>query len=84
MIKINNVEVSKKDFLKALHILICATTDEDIYEDWVRIIPDEPDEEDFKAIAEDEELFNLAIGTFVKYGKQIKSGIHLNGRWYIG
>lgn len=84
MIEMNNVKISKKDFLKALHVLIIATTDENIYEDWDKIIPDEPDEEDFEEIAEDKELFDLAIGTFVKYGKQIKQGIHLNNRWYIG
>lgn len=84
MIEMNNVKISKKDFLIALHVLIIATTYENIYEDWIRIVPDQPDEEDFKAIAEDEKLFNLAVGTFVKYGKQIKQGIYLNNRWYIG
>lgn len=84
MLKATTIEISKKDFLKALHVLICATTDEDIYADWIQIVPDEPDEDDFKAIAEDKELFDLAVGTFVKYGRRLKQGIYLDNRWFIG
>lgn len=55
--------------LKAMHKLMCLTALDDIYLEWVALgIPDEPREEDFINIAEDDddywrvvELFQLLV-----------------------
>lgn len=44
--------------------------DEDAYAHWIDVVPDEPKEEDFIEIAEDDELWVLACTTFGKIANE--------------
>lgn len=58
-----NVRIAQ---LKAMHKLMQAANDEDIYYTWVYTMPDEPSEEDFKSIAMDDKAYNECFDVFVK------------------
>lgn len=52
--------------LKAMHELMTLANDEDIYMAWIYTMPDEPSEEDFEDIAEDDEMYNECFDAFVR------------------
>lgn len=52
--------------LKAMHELMINANDEDIYMTWIYLMPDEPSEEDFVEIAEDDATYNECFDLFVK------------------
>lgn len=53
--------------LKAMHKLMCNANDEDIYMTWIMTgVPDEPMEEDFEWIAEDDQAYEECFDLFVK------------------
>ena len=53
--------------LRAMHSLMQNANDEDIYLTWATLgVPDEPSEEDFKDIAEDNEAYNESFDLFIK------------------
>lgn len=52
--------------LKAMHKLMCNANDEDIYMSWILLMPDEPTEQDFVDIAEDDEDYNDCFDLFVR------------------
>ena len=52
--------------LKAMHELMINANDEDIYMTWIYLMPDEPSEEDFIEIVEDEATYNECFDLFVK------------------
>ena len=76
--------MDKVTFLKVLNELILATTDEDIIDSWLQVVPDQADEEDLKEIAEDEQLFIYAVTKFLNLAKYLKEGVKLFGNWYFG
>ena len=76
--------MDKVTFLKVLNELILATTDEDIIDSWLAVFPDGADDEDFKEIAEDEELFLCIMNKFLKLSIHLKEGVKLFGNWYFG
>lgn len=51
--------------VKAMHELITQTNDEGLYMTWILVMPDEPTENDFIDIAEDEQQFNDCYKLFV-------------------
>lgn len=53
--------------LKSMHDLMLLANDEEIYATWIVTgIPDEPTEEDFSSIAEDEQSYNEVFDLFVR------------------
>lgn len=52
--------------LKAMHELMINANDENIYMTWIYRMPDEPTEEDFEWIAEDDEEYKHCFDLFVK------------------
>lgn len=52
--------------IKSMHELMTQTNDEAIYMTWIMIMSDQPSEEDFRDIAEDDEQFNDCFEWFVK------------------
>lgn len=59
------------NFLKQMHEYIqFHINDENVYMIWILIVPDDPQEDDFKFIAEDEELWTSACTTFGKIIKE--------------
>ena len=55
----------KITMLKGMHELVRHMNDEKYYMDWINIVPDCPQEEDFWFIAHDEELFAAVLRLFV-------------------
>ena len=53
--------------LKAMHELMINANDENIYMAWITTgVPDEPMEEDFEWIAEDDQAYNECFDLFVR------------------
>ena len=48
-----------------MHELICQCNDEELYQWWIEIFPDEPSTEDIISIAYDDDLFMECFGTFI-------------------
>ena len=61
----------RKGLLVQMHEYISFhIADEDAYERWISIVPDEPTEEDLEFIADDDELWTMACTTFGKLVKR--------------
>lgn len=52
--------------LKAMHELMCYANDEEIYMEWISVMPDCPTEDDFFSIACDDEQYNECFDLFVR------------------
>lgn len=60
-----NVQLeSRVGLLKRLHDIMMNMNDEDCYFRWITWVPDEPTEEDFRSIAEDDEEFHDVLDFF--------------------
>lgn len=69
------IEIRVK-LLKGMHQYIIEIGDEDIYMDWVTLaVPDEPREDDFESIAEDDENWVECCSLF---GRLVKYDIEEN------
>ena len=60
------IETMRVNLLKDMNTYILNMGDEDIWEHWIMIVPDEADEDDFLSIAEDDELWSDTCYTFGK------------------
>ena len=63
-------EVTREDrigWIKSMHDVSVDDGDERIYMRWIMIVPDEPQEDDFEFIADDEELWDDCWNFFKKY-----------------
>lgn len=59
------------NFLKQMHEYVrFHINDENAYMTWILIVPDEPQEDDFEFIANDEDLWTSACSTFGKLVKR--------------
>ena len=52
--------------LKAMHTLMLEANDESIYMSWIYLMPDCPNEYDFKEIAMDDKSYNECFDKFVR------------------
>lgn len=52
--------------LKAMHTLMLEANDESIYMSWIYLMPDCPNEEDFREIALSDESYNECFDKFVR------------------
>ena len=50
--------------LKTMHQFMIDIGDEDIYADWILLVPDEPNEEDFDFIAESDGFYDECVDLF--------------------
>ena len=71
-----NIE-SRIELLKAMHTVMMSMNNENAYYHWVTVaIPDEPQEDDFRDIAEDDQSYGEVIDSFEHTIKAwIKDGI---------
>ena len=61
------METVKKrvEILKGMHEYVLGhISDEEAYMSWICIVPDEPDDTDFRSIAEDDELWKYSCRLF--------------------
>ena len=59
------VKESRIRQLKAMHLLMVEVNNEDIYADWILLVPDEPNEDDFDFMAESDGLYEECCDLFV-------------------
>lgn len=78
--------MNKVEFIKALNEIVLGLGDEDLIDLWLMNgVPDQPSEEDFEFIANDQESFDDLINLFVRLSKYISiEGINIEGKWYKG
>ena len=81
MMKAYNNE--RADFVRSMNNIMVHMNDENAYMKWITVVPDGADEEDFKAIADDEELFDETVYLF-KYlmERYMKNGIYIGKTCY--
>ena len=64
---------TKMNLLQQMHNFILNIGDEEIYEEWVTsCVPDEPSEDDYEFIANDEILWNEITEKFIQIIKHTK------------
>lgn len=56
---------AKIKLLKKIHQRIIDIGDEELYEWWIWLFPDEPQESDFEYISSDEKLYNECLERFI-------------------
>ena len=68
-----NIKSIRKSLLKDMHNYVFQLGDESYYEWWTQYgVPDEPTEEDYDFIAEENDLWDDAVDIFSKIVKEIK------------
>jgi hypothetical protein len=66
-----NKEENRIEILKAMHTIMTYMNNENAYWSWVTLgVPDEPQEDDFESIAEDEDSFNEVAEHFTEVFKE--------------
>lgn len=58
--------------LKAMHNFMLTANYEPIYYEWIMVVPDNPSEEDFFDIAEDDELYKESCELFAELIQKVK------------
>lgn len=69
----------RADFVRSMNNIMVHMNDEDAYMKWIQVVPDGATQEDFEAIADNEELFDGTVYLF----KDLMDGYMKNGI-YIG
>lgn len=81
MMKAYNNE--RADFVRSMNNIMVHMNDENAYMKWIAFVPDRADEEDFKAIADDEELFDDVVYLFKDLMERyMKNGIYIGKTCY--
>lgn len=64
--------IDRFNLLKAMDFIIFSLDDETpYYQEWISVVPDCAEDDDFQFIANDNELYDLACRTFEKIIKEI-------------
>ena len=75
-----NTHRNRIAILKAMHTLIVYANDESAYMEWIYLVPDAPDEDDFDDIAQDDDLYGECCVLFRKLMKKYgDSGFYAMG-----
>lgn len=74
----------KKEIVRSMHLIVSSLNDETAYYDeWIHIVPDEPTEEDFFDIANDEEIFAQTISFFKSIMERyLPDGLYIANKLY--
>lgn len=81
MMKAYNNE--RADFVRSMNNIMTHMNDENAYIEWIAVVPDGADEDDFKAIADDEELFDGVVYLFKDLMERyMKNGIYIGKTCY--
>ena len=81
MMKAYNNE--RADFVRSMNNIMVHMNDEDAYMKWITVVPDGATQEDFEAIADDEELFDSTMYLFKDLmDRYMKNGIYIGKTCY--
>ena len=73
----------RTDFVRSVDNIITHLNDEDAYMKWIQIVPDGATQEDFEAIADDEDLFDSTVYLFKDLmDRYMKNGIYIGKTCY--
>ena len=82
-IDMDSKDNERADFVRSMNDIMTHMNDENAYTKWIAVVPDGADEEDFKAIADDEELFDDAVYLFKDLTERyMKNGIYIGKTCY--
>lgn len=69
-------QIRRFEIIKSMNTLIQSLNNEDAYYEWIIVVPDEANDDDFMDIASDEELFRECVKLYKRlYEKYIEDGI---------
>lgn len=76
--------IEKFKLVKFMNTIVKSLNNEEAYYgDWIYIVPDEANDDDFYFIAEDEELFVDTVNSFKRIMKYyLKDGIYVGDKLY--
>lgn len=73
----------RADFVRSMNNIMVHMNDEEAYMKWIQVVPDGATQEDFEAIADDEELFDSTVYLFKDLmDKYMKNGIYIGKTCY--
>lgn len=73
----------RTDFVRSMNDIMVHMNDENAYMKWIQVVPDGATQDDFEAIADDEELFDETVYLFKDIMKQyMKNGIYIGKTCY--
>lgn len=82
-IDMNAYKDDRTDFVRSMDNIITHLNDEDAYMKWIQIVPDGATQEDFEAIADDEDLFDSTVYLFKDLmDRYMKNGIYIGKTCY--
>lgn len=71
------------DFVRSMNNIMVHMNDEEAYMKWIQVVPDGATQEDFEAIADDEELFDSTVYLFKDLMERyMKNGIYIGKTCY--
>lgn len=81
MMKTYNNE--RADFVRSMNNIMVHMNDEDAYMKWIQVVPDGATQDDFEAIANNEELFDSTVYLFKDLmDRYMKNGIYIGKTCY--
>lgn len=73
----------RADFVRSMNNIMVHMNDEEAYMKWIQVVPDGATQEDFEAIADDEELFDGVVYLFKDLMERyMKNGIYIGKTCY--
>lgn len=73
----------RADFVRSMNNIMVHMNDEDAYMKWIQVVPDGATQEDFEAIADNEELFDGTVYLFKDLMERyMKNGIYIGKTCY--
>lgn len=73
----------RADFVRSMNNIITHLNDEDAYMKWIQVVPDGAVQDDFEAIADDEDLFDSTVYLFKDLMERyMKNGIYIGKTCY--
>ena len=73
----------RTDFVRSMDNIITHLNDEDAYMKWIQVVPDGATQDDFEAIADNEELFDSTVYLFKDLmDRYMKNGIYIGKTCY--
>ena len=73
----------RADFVRSMDNIITHLNDEDAYMKWIQVVPDGATQEDFEAIADDEDLFDSTVYLFKDLmDRYMQNGIYIGKTCY--
>lgn len=73
----------RADFVRSMNNIMVHMNDENAYMKWIQVVPDGATQEDFEAIADDEDLFDSTVYLFKDLmDRYMKNGIYIGKTCY--